>query len=63
LEKFAGMEERKLSGRSNACLGQDRSASYHSCGTPVGIDVVELIELGRAIGFDPADMVRKLSRR
>jgi ribosome-binding protein aMBF1 (putative translation factor) len=27
------------------------------------IDVVELIELGRAIGFDPADMVRKLSRR
>jgi hypothetical protein len=27
------------------------------------IDVVELIKLGRAIGFDPADMVRKLSRR
>ena len=27
------------------------------------IDVVELIELGRAIGFDPVDMVRKLSRR
>jgi hypothetical protein len=27
------------------------------------IDVVELIELGRAIGFDPADMVRKLARR
>lgn len=27
------------------------------------IDVVELIELGMAIGFDAADMVRKLSRR
>jgi ribosome-binding protein aMBF1 (putative translation factor) len=27
------------------------------------IDVVELIELGKAIGFDAADMVRKLSRR
>ena len=27
------------------------------------IDVVELIELGRAIGFDAAEMVRRLSRR
>jgi ribosome-binding protein aMBF1 (putative translation factor) len=27
------------------------------------IDVVELIELGEAIGFDAADMVQKLSRR
>jgi ribosome-binding protein aMBF1 (putative translation factor) len=27
------------------------------------IDVVELIELSRAIGFVAADMVRKLSRR
>lgn len=27
------------------------------------IDVVELIELGRIIGFDPADVVRKLSKR
>jgi ribosome-binding protein aMBF1 (putative translation factor) len=27
------------------------------------IDVIELIELGRAIGFDAAAMVRKLSRR
>ena len=27
------------------------------------IDVIELIELGKAIGFDAADMVRKLSRR
>ena len=27
------------------------------------IDVIELIELGNAIGFDAANMVRKLSRR
>jgi ribosome-binding protein aMBF1 (putative translation factor) len=27
------------------------------------IDVIELIELGKAIEFDAADMVRKLSRR
>jgi transcriptional regulator with XRE-family HTH domain len=27
------------------------------------IDVVELIELGRIIGFDPAEVVRKLSKR
>jgi transcriptional regulator with XRE-family HTH domain len=27
------------------------------------IDVIELIELGKAIGFDAADLVRKLSRR
>jgi ribosome-binding protein aMBF1 (putative translation factor) len=27
------------------------------------IDMIELIELGKAIGFDAADMVRKLSRR
>ena len=27
------------------------------------IDVIELIELGRAIGFDPADVVRKLNKR
>jgi transcriptional regulator with XRE-family HTH domain len=27
------------------------------------IDVIELIELSRAIGFDAAGMVRKLSRR
>jgi hypothetical protein len=27
------------------------------------IDVVELIELGKAIGFDAAAMVRRLSRR
>jgi len=27
------------------------------------IDVVELIELGKAIGFDPADVVRRLTRR
>jgi transcriptional regulator with XRE-family HTH domain len=26
------------------------------------IDVVELIELGRAIGFDPAQLVRKLAK-
>jgi transcriptional regulator with XRE-family HTH domain len=27
------------------------------------IDVIELIELGRAVGFDPADVVRKLNKR
>jgi len=27
------------------------------------IDVIELIELGRAIGFDPSDVVKRLSRR
>ncbi|QUS42241.1 XRE family transcriptional regulator [Tardiphaga alba] len=27
------------------------------------IDVVELIELGRIMGFDPAEMVRVLSKR
>lgn len=27
------------------------------------IDVVELIELGKEIGFDPVDIVRKLTRR
>jgi transcriptional regulator with XRE-family HTH domain len=27
------------------------------------IDVIELVELSRAIGFDAAGMVRKLSRR
>jgi len=26
------------------------------------VDVVELIELGKAIGFDPAELVKKLSR-
>ena len=26
------------------------------------VDVVELIELGRAIGFDPAELVKKLVR-
>ncbi len=27
------------------------------------IDVVELIELGQILGFDPVDVVRKLSRK
>jgi len=27
------------------------------------VDVIELIELGRVMGFDPADLVRKLSKR
>jgi transcriptional regulator with XRE-family HTH domain len=27
------------------------------------IDVVELIELGKILGFDPVDVVRKLSRK
>ncbi len=27
------------------------------------IDVIELIELGRVVGFDPAEIVRKLTRR
>ncbi|MEY9607054.1 ribosome-binding protein aMBF1 (putative translation factor) [Bradyrhizobium japonicum] len=27
------------------------------------IDVVELIELGKAIGFDPVDIVKKLTKR
>ena len=41
---------------------------YQSCVTHMEagqrrIDVVELIELGKAIGFDAADMVLKLSPR
>ncbi len=27
------------------------------------IDVIELIELGKIIGFDPAEVVRRLARR
>ena len=27
------------------------------------IDVIELIELGRVVGFNPAEIVRKLTRR
>jgi hypothetical protein len=27
------------------------------------IDVVELIELGKILGFDPVDMVRRLCRK
>jgi hypothetical protein len=44
-------------------LGVYQSWVTHSESGQRRIDVVELIELGRIIGFDPAEVVRKLSKR
>jgi cyanate lyase len=68
-KKLAAMlvEQRKKAGLRQVDLakkiGVYQSWVTHMVSGQRRIDGVELIELGRAIGFDAADMVRKLSPR
>jgi predicted transcriptional regulator len=68
-KKLAAMfvEQRKKAGLRQVDLakkiGVYQSWIAHMESGQRRIDVVELIELSRAIGFVAADMVRKLSRR
>jgi transcriptional regulator with XRE-family HTH domain len=55
----AGLRQVDLAGK----LGVYQSWVTHMESGQRRIDVIELIELSRAIGFDIAGMVRKLSRR
>jgi ribosome-binding protein aMBF1 (putative translation factor) len=55
----AGLRQVDLAGK----MGVYQSWVTHMESGQRRIDVIELIELGRAIGFDAAAMVRKLSRR
>ncbi|HEV7601059.1 MAG TPA: helix-turn-helix transcriptional regulator [Bradyrhizobium sp.] len=68
-KKLAAMlvEQRKKAGLRQVDLAE-KIGVYQSCVTHMEsgqrrIDVLELIALGKAIGFDAAEMVRKLSRR
>ena len=61
------VEERRKAGLRQVDLAE-KMGVYQSWVTHMEsgqrrIDVIELIELSRAIGFDAAGMVRKLSRR
>jgi ribosome-binding protein aMBF1 (putative translation factor) len=68
-KKLAAMlvEQRKKAGLRQvdlaAKMGVYQSWVTHMESGQRRIDVIELIELGKAIGFDAAAMVRKLSRR
>lgn len=59
LRKGAGLRQVDVANR----LGVYQSWVTHLESGQRRIDVVELIELGRAIGFDPAEIVRKLNKR
>jgi len=59
LRKKAGLRQVDLAEK----LGVYQSWVTHLESGQRRVDVVELIELGKAIGFDPAELVRKLSKR
>lgn len=59
LRKKAGLRQVDLAEK----LGVYQSWVTHMESGQRRIDVVELIELGRIIGFDPAEVVRKLNKR
>ena len=59
LRREAGMRQIDLAAK----LGVYQSWVTHLESGQRRIDVVELIELGRVIGFDPAEIVRKLNKR
>ena len=67
-KKLAAMivQERKKAGLRQVDLaeklGQYQSWVTHLESGPRRTDVVELIELGKAIGFDPAELVKKLAK-
>ena len=68
-KKLAAMlvERRKAAGLRQVDLAE-KMGVYQSWVTHMEsgqrrIDVVELIELGKILGFDPVDVVRKLSRK
>jgi transcriptional regulator with XRE-family HTH domain len=58
LRKKAGLRQMDLAKK----LGVYQSWVTHLESGQRRIDVVELIELSRAIGFDPAQVVRKLAK-
>lgn len=58
LRKKAGLRQIDLAEK----MGVYQSWVTHLESGQRRIDVVELIELGKIIGFDPADVVRKLSK-
>lgn len=57
--KTAGLRQVDLAQK----LGVYQSWVTHMESGQRRIDVVELIELGRIMGFDPAEVVRKLGKR
>jgi transcriptional regulator with XRE-family HTH domain len=59
LRREAGLRQIDLAAK----LGVYQSWVTHMESGQRRIDVIELIELGRIIGFDPADVVRKLAKR
>ncbi|MCP1743350.1 transcriptional regulator with XRE-family HTH domain [Bradyrhizobium japonicum] len=59
LRKDAGLRQVDLAEK----LGVYQSWVTHLESGQRRIDVVELIELGRILGFDPAEVVRRLDRR
>lgn len=59
LRKKAGLRQVDLAKK----LGVYQSWVTHLESGQRRIDVIELIELGKVIGFDPADVVRRLSKR
>ncbi len=59
LRKGAGLRQVDLADK----LGVYQSWVTHLESGQRRIDVVELIELGHVIGFDPAEVVRKLNKR
>jgi transcriptional regulator with XRE-family HTH domain len=59
LRREAGMRQIDLAEK----LGVYQSWVTHMESGQRRIDVIELIELGRVLGFDPADLVRKLAKR
>lgn len=59
LRKKAGLRQVDLAAK----LGVYQSWVTHLESGQRRVDVIELIELGRIMGFDPAEVVRKLNRR
>jgi transcriptional regulator with XRE-family HTH domain len=59
LRREAGMRQIDLAAK----LGVYQSWVTHMESGQRRIDVIELIELGRILDFDPADVVRKLAKR
>lgn len=59
LRREAGMRQIDLAEK----LGVYQSWVTHMESGQRRIDVIELIELSKILGFDPADLVRKLAKR
>jgi ribosome-binding protein aMBF1 (putative translation factor) len=59
LRKKAGLRQVDLAKK----LGVYQSWVTHLESGQRRIDVIELIELGKVVGFDPADVVQRLSKR